>query len=173
VTSGTWHGFAYTGFFPSGATTVSISPACTYITDPCFETSGSQICVSGTVPGDSTGQSGAFVGFNLSQANTVGATALPVVTGGTGLSVSVTGTPASGLRVTIAADSTGAVTYCANLPSGGTGTIPWSQFNSKCWAPGTGTPFTAGNSIVAVQITIPSGPTSTSFDFCLTDAAQN
>jgi hypothetical protein len=173
VTSGAWHGYAYTGFFPTATTTVSISPACKLITDPCFETSGSRLCVNGRVPGDATGQSGAFVGFNVNQVNTVGAAALSVVTSGAGLSVSVTGTPASGLRVTLAADSAGAVTYCANLPLGGTGTIPWSQFNTACWEPATGVYFSAGKSIVAVQITIPSAATSTSFDFCLTNAAQN
>jgi hypothetical protein len=173
-TSLTWKGYCFTGKFPPTSATVQVSPLCGPLgTEPCFQTAGKQLCATGSVPADATFASGALLGCNVNQAeSTSGATPVQTVaTGGTGLDVKLSGNTA-GLRVTITADESGTTQWCANVPAGGSGQIKWTDFNKTCWASTPAGAFTAGTSIAAVQITVPSSAAATSFGFCLVSIAQ-
>ena len=61
--------------------------------------------------------------------------------------------------------------WCAPLPAGGSGTIPWAMFNTQCWD-GTGIAFVAGTPISKVQVVLPSDAVmSRPFCICLVSAA--
>lgn len=165
ATNGTWMGYAFTATF---GTTATISPVCP---TPCF-TGTMPLCASGTVGADPTFGSGALLGWNVAQAMpTAGGTATvgTVATSGTGVAVTVSAAVTGG-RVQIQG-ATSANTWCANL-TGTTAMIPWAMFNTKCWDPPSGTAFTAGTAISAVQIVVPAMGTAVPFNFCLNDAHQ-
>lgn len=156
--SGTWKGYAYT----FGGSTTTISPGCdTAGTMPCFKTAGANLCASGTLGADTTYNSIAGVGWNINQEKAAPNPVDTVVTTGTGIAVHAAGGTA-GLRVSI---SDGTTEWCAPLPAGGSGTVPWASFNTKCWD-GSGTAYTAGTPISKVQILLPS-MASTDLPFCI------
>ena len=55
--------------------------------------------------------------------------------------------------------------WCANITAG-SGTLPWSSFNTACWD-GFGTPFKNTKGLVSAMILVPGGLTATPFNFCL------
>jgi hypothetical protein len=110
---------------------------------------------------------GAGFGFNLSTATTA-TTDVPVPLTGSGVTVSVSSLPTGAdLRVQV---KVGAVSYCA-LMTTATQTIPWSSFNTTCWAPATGTALTGAPSTPNIQFQASSGKTAGTFDFCVTSVA--
>jgi hypothetical protein len=136
------------------------------------------LCTSG-MTGISTSPStdyGAGIGFNVNQGMTAcggpaaAINAMPVPTSA-GLSYSVSNKPAGGMRITIgnfdSTTNTG-TDYCA-VVSGTSGTIPWSSFNSTCWAPTTTGVFPgAGASITHIEFQIlPSTTATETFNFCV------
>jgi hypothetical protein len=83
---------------------------------------------------------------------------------GSGITYAVDNLPAQGLRLQI--DNAG-VQYCAVLKAS-SGTIGWSQFNSKCWD-GTGVGLTgAPQAATLVNFGVPAGSASVPFQFCVT-----
>jgi hypothetical protein len=161
--NGTWKGYAFTTTFPTTSATVKIDPVCP---SPCFTMAAKQLCASGTVKGDTSGASGASLGWNVNQAEMMPNPVQTVATTGSGITVNVPGLT-SGMRVQISA---GANQWCAPMPTGGSGTIKWGDFKTKCWE-GGGAAYTAGTPIEAIQIVVPSTPSDVSFSFCLVSAA--
>jgi hypothetical protein len=107
---------------------------------------------------------GAGFGFNLSP-QTVGTTTVPVQLSGTGVTVALSSLPTGAdMRVQVLV---GGVAYCAVMTSA-TQTIAWTTFNTKCWAPTTGTALTGAPSTPNIQFQASSLATAGSFDFCVT-----
>jgi hypothetical protein len=161
--SGTWMGYAFTGTFGTGAT---VSPICP---TPCFMGAGATVCAMGSVPASTS--AGAFLGWNLGQ-TTAGGTTPTVTTTGTGLNIQVTGTPTSGLRAQV---GDGTTNWCATLPAGGQGMIPWSSFSTVCYntSDPTNKAYTVGTPITNVEVLVPgTAAAATPFNFCLTGAAS-
>ena len=157
-----WKGYAFTATFGTMAT---ISPVCDAAgTGPCFKNAGNQVCASGMV-GPDTG-SGALIGWNINQAMIAPNPVETAPTSGAGLTVSIAGATTS-MRVSVV--TMAGTEYCASMPAGGSGMIPWATFNTMCWNPSaTGAmPFTAGTAIAKVNVLVPGGATATPFCFCI------
>jgi hypothetical protein len=112
---------------------------------------------------------GSGFGVNLSQAHsslaTNGTTSLSA---GSGVTYALNAAPPPGLRITLFVGS-GSTSYCAILTAQ-TGTIPFSSFQTQCWA-NTGTAPPAADLAQAsrLEIGVYSGPSSnTQWGFCLT-----
>lgn len=107
---------------------------------------------------------GAGFGFNLSPLNT--ATVIePVQLSGSGVAVTVTSLPTGAdMRVQVTVDG---VDYCAAMTAT-TQTIPWTSFNTKCWAPTSGVALTGAPKTPNIQFLASSLTTDGSFDFCVT-----
>jgi hypothetical protein len=148
----------------SGYVTSSAGGSGSSISLTCTENS---FCASGTVGASSTYNSWANAGFNVNQAKggASGSTnPLPLV--GSTISVSYVNRAGSRLQLEL---WDGSDYWCCYLPpatSPTTTTIPFSSLNTKCWD-NSGTAFTSGTSITALQLTVPGGATSpTPFDYC-------
>jgi hypothetical protein len=173
VTSGPWHGYAFTS--TSGMTNppTTIAPLCDAAgTAPCFKAAGAQLCAMGSVAMDTTFNSTAGLGFNVNQLMSTSA-ASPVTgsvaTSGLGLLISVSAF-VPGMRVQVQ-NSTG-VQWCAPL-IGPTTMVPWGMFNTMCYlvAPPPAGALAVGAPIQSVGIVIPSlAASAVPFNFCLTDA---
>jgi hypothetical protein len=164
ITSGDWQGYAWTATSPSGGT---ISP------DDFGAVTDFPLCASGSV---ATGTANvAMVGWNLNQGYTDGEPALSVTPTLEGIYVSLTNPGSSELRLQIQGPNGGSQAndrWCAIIPGDG-GFIPFSAFNTECWAGGDGTAY-AGQPIVAAIVLVPgstAGPVS--FDFCITALQQS
>ncbi len=164
ISSGDWQGYAWTATSPSGGT---ISP------DDFGEFFDFPLCASGSV---STGtENVAMVGWNLNQGTADGEPALSVTPTMEGIHVSLGNPGGSELRLQIQGPDGGSVStdrWCAVIPGTG-GFIPFSAFNTECWAGGAGTAY-AGQPIVAAIVLVPgsaAGPVS--FDFCITSLQQS
>ena len=98
---------------------------------------------------------------------------MTVVPAGNGLTVTVTKTVDSPLRVQIQGPNGGTDAndrWCAPLIGSG-GFVPWSAFNTKCWD-GSGTAY-AKQPIVSVSLLVPGANVSAvPFAFCLTSLAE-
>jgi len=162
--NGTWHGYVFAATFGALAT---ITPMCDPTgTSVCFLTAGAQLCAHGNIAVDPGSTSGAVLGWNLNQpsGSAIRGT-VPAL--GAGVTVQVARMTA-GLRVQI--EDVNNIIYCAPLPAGGAGVIPWTSFNTTCWTPATGTNFTAGAALQDIAIVVPSSVSApVSFDFCLVD----
>jgi hypothetical protein len=131
---------------------------------------GTSLCASGVVAADDEYGGYAIVGINIGQEPGEDTPNPAVNPSGTGVVVNVTNTAKSGLRVQIQ-DELGSDDaehrWCADVPSSGSGTIPWEKFNTTCWKPTDGTDY-AMEPINAIMIIVPgSNSKDTSFDFCL------
>jgi hypothetical protein len=161
-TAGPWHGYAWTS--ASGGNS-SINP-------PDFSNlgAGKALCASGTVAPLSDYSGIAMIGVNLNQDMTTNAAVGTVTPTLDGITVSVTNPGGSPLRLQIqgpngASDPTDR--WCAQI-SGSGGFIPWSSFNTECWATSGGTAYDGKSPIQSASVLVPgtnSGPVS--FDFCV------
>jgi hypothetical protein len=160
----------YTGIGAGGQT---YGYADTYGSTACVDTNS--FCGSGTTAaGDGTGNIwGGGIGVHLNQAmnvTTVGEWLVPSASAG--ISYAVSNVPVTqGLRV-VTDDYVSGVEYCA-LVSATSGTVLWTDFNSKCWQPSLGT-YLSGpptySSYINFQAPAVYGVTG-SFSFCVTALA--
>jgi hypothetical protein len=125
------------------------------------------------VTADTTYNSVVGVGFNLNQTTATGAiagnhAAPATVTVNTVLSGAGTGNAAMRVQLTDSASNS----WCVESGTWSTGVaIPIGNFNTKCWAPATGTFLAAGTNIVAVHVVIPGDAlVDRPYSFCLTGA---
>lgn len=172
VTSGTFHGYAYTFTGPMSGSKATISPM--------DFMAATQFCAMGTIQADTTYASVAGMGFNVNQMMATTATSPEIgmaAATGTGLVVnvgSVTGlTLAAGAGSQLRVQIQGTADYCAPVAASGVNMIPWSMFNTKCWntAETGAMAFTAGSMIKSVALVVPSGATVVGpFNFCLLEA---
>ncbi|HEY8924274.1 MAG TPA: hypothetical protein VIU64_07830 [Polyangia bacterium] len=155
ATSGTWMGYAYTYM---GSAPSSIMPTCG-ATGSCFSSALKSLCVSGSVGPDPTSAASAGFGWNI------GGTADPpkaIAPGGTGLAYNVAGL-ATWMRFQIESASD---TYCVNVPTATTGTVPWSMFHKTCYNNPPGAAYDGTTPIKSVGIVVPSD-TGPAKPFCL------
>jgi hypothetical protein len=107
---------------------------------------------------------GAGFGFNLSPLSGVTAS-VPVQLSGSGISVTLSSLPTGAtMRVQL---TVGAQQYCAVMTTASQ-TIPWTSFNTTCWAPATGTALTGAPNATNIQFQASAGLTAGTFDFCVT-----
>jgi hypothetical protein len=126
------------------------------------------LCAAGTVgaqnPPNFTVWGSGF-GFSLSPQTTL-TTSVPVQLTGSGVSVTLSSLPTGGatarVQVTVAGTQ-----YCAAMTSASQ-TIPWSSFNTTCWAPATGTALAGAPNTTNIQIEASAGTTAGAYDFCVT-----
>lgn len=165
VATGCWHGYAFAG---ADATSTAMPTT--------FETCGAG-CVlsfSGSVAMSATFSSTAYIGFNIGQA--ANGTSGTVVPAGTGLTVNFTNAGGSPLRVQMqgaTGDTVATDRWCADLVgAAGPVTIPYTSFNTECWAPVT-TGAYAKQPIKAIQLVIPgSDMAAVPFDVTLTSVTE-
>jgi hypothetical protein len=136
----------------------------TVCVDPNF------LCGAGiTAVGDALGTVwGAGIGFALNAANVANATENPYVPPSTssGIYYAVSSVPVQGLR--IVTDVSGSQ-YCADV-SLLSGLVPWTSFNTACWAPTTGSYLSGPPSTSHyIQFQVPAiyGGPRESFNFCV------
>jgi hypothetical protein len=121
------------------------------------------VCVVGTLSAQSSSDYGAGVGINLGPALDAGSPA-PVQLTGTGITVKLSNIPAGGARLQV---TVGGTAYCAAITTN-PATIPWASFNTKCYdSPPDGTALTGAPATTNVEISLPSGSTEQSFNFCV------
>ncbi len=113
---------------------------------------------------------GAGIGVNLNQAAATGSASPPVnstAVTGTGIQYALSNLPPQGMRIVI---DNGGTDYCAPIASA-SGTVYWSNFNTKCWDNSgsslSGPPASATH--LLFQITADAA--STPFDLCVTGAS--
>ena len=124
------------------------------------------LCAAGTTGAQDAAYTvwGAGFGFNLSTATTA-TTDVPVQLSGSGVSVALTSLPTGAdMRVQV---TVGGTAYCAVMTAA-TQTIPWSSFNTTCWAPATGTALGGAPNTPKIQFQPSSTKTAGTFDFCVT-----
>jgi hypothetical protein len=165
VTSGAWHGYAWTSAVGAGSTISPTTFDAVAVSAP--------LCVSGSVGALADFSGVALLGVNLNQEKLGNAPALAIMPTKNGLVVSVTNTGASPLRVQVQGANGGTdpnERWCAPLAGTG-GFIPWTSFNTKCWD-GSGTAY-AKQAIVAAMILVPGSDTAAvKYDFCLNSVAE-
>jgi hypothetical protein len=108
---------------------------------------------------------GAGFGFSLSPLTTTTST-VPVQIIGSGVTVTLSSLPTGGASARVLV-TVGTVQYCAVMTKTSQ-TIPWTSFNSTCWAPATGVALTGPPNASNFQIQASAGTTAGSFDFCVT-----
>jgi hypothetical protein len=165
VQGDTYQGYAWTATEnPSKGSTITPK-------DFSSVTTATQLCVSGSVAADAAYGGVAMLGINLNQSTEGGTGSELAYTppSGGSVTVSVTNTGGSSLRVMIQSPngSTDAnQRWCASL-SGSGGTIALSTFNTQCWQGGSGTAY-GGQPLQSIMILVPGGnATATPFNFCL------
>jgi hypothetical protein len=167
---GPFQGYAF-AFLVNNTSASSISPLCPADgSGPCFSTSGPNLCTSGVLEASPTFAATALLGVALNQPRTGGLPGTWTSTG-SGLAVSVQN-PVPGLRIQVQGPN-GATDpsqrWCAPLPAGGSGVVPWSAFNTTCWSPTPGGAFPVGTPLSDAFLVLPSTNTaSIPFNFCLT-----
>jgi hypothetical protein len=162
VQSSTYQGYAWTAAGPTGsASTINPANFATVVT-------ASQLCVAGSVAPDASSSGYAMLGINLNQSVSGGTgSELPYTPTGSSVTVNVTNTGGSPLRVQLQApggDTDANLRWCAIL-SGSGGTISLSSFNTMCWDD-SGTAY-AGQALQTIMILVPGDTTAVPFDFCL------
>lgn len=160
-----WQGYVFTLADKLGST---ISPVCD--TTGCTPAWGAQPCAKGTVAKNA--MSASFAGLAFHTVDPMGGPRGVWLATGSGIYVSVINPPASArlqLQQKAASNDT---RYCAPLPTGGTGLIPFADFKTYCWgdAANPSKPFAAGTDVHEVTVIIPGNSTADqTFDFCLAD----
>jgi len=135
-----WHGYVI-----SGKDNISSSSVYPDTWDTCG--AQCQLAIIGTVAGGN-GSTYAYLAFSLNEP--VGGGTWSTVTP-TGTGIKITHTYTSALTAYVEITSTTA-SYCIELPASGT-TIPYSSFKTNCWDT-TGTAYSKGTPIDAIQVTI-------------------
>ena len=121
------------------------------------------VCVVGTLSASSSADYGAGLGINLAPAGDAGMPP-PVQLAGTGITVKLSNIPAGGARLQV---TVGGTPYCAAITTN-PATIPWASFNTKCYdSVPDGVALSAAPATPNVEISLPSGSTEQSFDFCV------
>lgn len=168
LTSGPWMGWVFTYADSAGEGTL-VSPVCD--ANGCVPAWEKQACLKGVVAQDPA--SSTFVGLAFHNNNPMsGGTGTWTVTG-QGVYISLSNPPPAA-RVQLQEPNTSSndQRYCAPLPSGGTGVIPFSSFKTYCWGD-VAHPSRAlalGTQIHETAIVVPgSSASATPFDFCLVD----
>jgi endoglucanase len=161
VIAGRWQGYAWTAAATENGSTITPK-------DFSALAAGSPLCVSGSVAAQYDWGGYAMIGVNLNQSLTEGAPENSVVPTGAGVTVDVTNTGGSQLRVQISGPN-GATDpndrWC--VPIGGKGGfIPWGSFNTACWG-GYGNAY-RGEPITQIAILVPgSNSVAVPFNFCI------
>ncbi len=165
VTSGLWKGYAWSLGLGAGST---VAPA-DFTTITAADT---RLCAKGIVGKDPAYGGVVMVGINLNQDALPAAGALePVILQytptGSGIRYQVANPGGSELRIQLQDHSgTAAGRWCATL-SGESGTVPWADFNTTCWAPSTGKAYDK-EALKDISITVPGkNLTDVPVDFCL------
>ncbi len=165
-TNGVFAGYGFNWLANTTAAS-SIAPDCTSA-GSCYANQSS-LCASGTLEADPTYNATAGLGIALIQAPGTNTATSDWTPTGDGLYVQLTGNT-SGLRVQLRAlggDTDATKRWCAPVPQGGTGKIPWTSFNTQCWN-NTGSFFSPSTPIRWIEITDPSSNVATTpIDFCL------
>ncbi|MBK9577158.1 MAG: hypothetical protein IPO40_08795 [Fibrobacteres bacterium] len=172
VTSGRWKGYAWTTAIGDGSRVAPSSFA-------NLKAGATRLCVQGAVGRDSAFRGLVLLGMNLSQEALPPAGSLePAIQeyspGGSGVRFQVSNPAGSDLRIQIQ-DRSGLATgrWCASLAGRTSGTIPWSEFNTKCWAPATGTTY-GHQALTNIGIVVPGKDVQdVPVDFCLEDLAES
>jgi hypothetical protein len=163
ITSGDWHGFAWTAVQKGTITPEKFSAVTTF-----------PLCASGSIQADTDYASVAMVGWNLKQANGANTAIETVTSKKAGITVTVTNKGTSELRAQLqgpngATDA--ADRWCAKIQGSG-GSIPFSKFNTKCWDD-SGTAY-SGQPIAAAMVLVPGlSAAAVSFDFCVDKIAES
>ena len=108
---------------------------------------------------------GAGFGFNLSPLTTA-TTIVPVQLTGSGVTVTLSSLPTGGATARVQV-TVGTAQYCAVMTKA-TQTIPWTSFNTECWASASGVALTGPPNASNIQFEAASGATAGAFDFCVT-----
>lgn len=160
-----WLGYVFTIVDALGST---VSPVCTTL--GCTPVWGTQACAKGVVAKDAT--SASFAGLAFHANDPVGGPRGTWTSTGQGIFVSVSNPPASArlqLQEQVATNDT---RYCAPLPVGGTGLIPFASFKTYCWgdAAHPSKVFALGTAVHEVTVIIPGNSSAAQpYDFCLVD----
>jgi len=168
ITSGEWHGYAWTSTGDDDTILSTIDP-------PNFETyTGAETClhVTGTVGMDDDYEGIALLGININQAD---GTDMPTdvwTATGTGIAYNVTNTGGSQLRIQIQ----GAAGYpnevwCYDISKTDSGVAMWADFNKTCWD-NKGDYYDGSVPLNAVMLLVPGkNTTDVAYDVCLNSIA--
>src|SRR6188768_2560239 len=160
-----WMGYVFTIVDSVGST---VSPLCD--TTGCTPAWGTQACAKGKVVMNAS--SSGFAGLAFHANDPMSGTRGTWTSTGTGIYVSISNPPALArlqLQEEVASDDT---RYCAKIPAGGTGLIPFTDFKTFCWgdAAHPSKAFVVGTAVSEVTVNIPGNQTmDVPFDFCLID----
>ena len=146
----------------------TVSPVCT--TTGCVPVWGTQACAKGKVVMNA--MSSGFAGLAFHANEPTSGTKSTWTSTGTGIYVNISNPPALArlqLQEAVSSDDT---RYCAKIPAGGTGVIPFTDFKTFCWgdAAHPSKAFVVGTAVDEIAINIPGNQTAdVPFDFCLID----
>ena len=164
-------GYVFT-FSDALASGTAVSPVCS--TTGCLPAWGTQACAKGTVAKDVNSASFLGLAFHVIDPMPGGMTGTwPVA--GTGIMVSVYNPPAGArMQLQELSATSNDQRYCAPLPAGGTGVIPFTSFKTYCWGDiaHPSKVLAAGTKIHELAITVPGNAmTAVPADFCLVNIA--
>jgi hypothetical protein len=133
-------------------------------------------CAAGNVGASTTWNSWAVSGFQVNQPQAQDTVPLqPLALNGSEMAVTYTNKTGTKLELQLWDGTTGRY-WCYYLPPSAnptTITAKFSELNTKCWDE-SGTSFTSGTSITAVQLLVPGDETrSTPFDYCFLGLTVN
>jgi len=165
-TNGIFAGYGFNWLANTTAAS-NISPDCASNTQ-CYA-GQSSLCATGALEVSSNFAATAGLGFALKQAPEPNAPASDWAPTGDGLYVQLSGIT-NNLRLQLRAlggDADETKRWCAPVPKGGIGVIPWTSFNSRCWD-NSGNYFTPSTPIRWIEITDPSSNAATTpIDVCI------
>ncbi|HVY32006.1 MAG TPA: hypothetical protein VHB79_35970 [Polyangiaceae bacterium] len=168
LTSGPWMGWVFTYADSAGKGTL-VSPVCD--ANGCVPAWEKQACLKGLVAQDPA--SSTFVGLAFHNNNPMSGGTGTWTVAGQGVYISLSNPPpAARLQLQEPNTSSNDQRYCAPLPLGGTGVIPFSSFKTYCWgdAAHPSKALALGTQIHETAIVVPgSAASATPFDFCLVD----
>jgi hypothetical protein len=173
VTAGPWQGWAWTATeTPNLGTTITPTPASQGGAGFTAVKAGSPLCTSGIVAQDPNWGGIAMLGVNIAQEKAV--TFDPSITWtptGTGVKWQVANTGASPLRLVIQGPAGYPTQQWCYPIAGGSGTVKWADFNSKCWGDATTVPYD-NTPLDQVLIQVPGlNAAAQPFNFCLQGVA--
>lgn len=168
LTSAPWRGWVFTYADSAGKGTL-VSPVCD--ASGCVPSWGQQPCMKGVVGQDAA--SSTFVGLAFHNDNPMSGGTGTWTVAGEGVYVVVSRPPpAARLQLQEPNTSSNEQRYCAALPPGGSGLIPFSSFKTYCWGDPThaSKALSLGTPIHETALVVPGNAAApTPFDFCLVD----